>query len=203
MLNCCVMPTAPDYCFRVPDNYLDLSLLLPNCRSYASARAISVEQSSNLLHAAPVKHDPYTPDSMDDSPSPNAIATLGQVADDAEESSSFGGHSSRIRRIDRAVSPALLKSKLELIARNERQDSLDSDSDPRKSSTETGHLHQPRCLLFYHHYYYLLFYSHSSPLYTIYLYLLFYYYYYYYPLGRSWPVSPMLLHARRTTTTVA
>ncbi|KAF7383928.1 hypothetical protein HZH68_014685 [Vespula germanica] len=146
MINCCSLPCAPEFCFRVPDNYLDLLPMLPDSTSYVSARTLSADRSSNLLHAAPIKHDPYTPDSMD-SPSPNAILVSGEVPDididhiiDASDSvlTLQSAHSSNIpRRIDRAVSPALLKSKLELIARDKRREAdMEGQSVVKKSSSQ-------------------------------------------------------------------
>ncbi|XP_066589048.1 uncharacterized protein 5PtaseI [Prorops nasuta] len=120
MINCCSLPTAAEFCFRVPDNYLDVLSMLPDCNS---ARPLCV--SSNLLHAAPVKHDPYTPDSMD-SPSPNAVPAPEEHPDNQNDESDLifvSTNVSNVRRVDnRAVSPALLKSKLELIARNEKRE---------------------------------------------------------------------------------
>lgn len=148
MIDCCSLPLAPEFCFRVPNNYLELLSMLPDCRSYANARADYVDFSSNLLHAAPIKHDPYTPDSMD-SPSPNALIATGEVPDlDADHT--FAGDNASAqrstqtsigtsRRIDRAVSPALLKSRLELIVQNKRQEDADFDvdtSDIKRSPSE-------------------------------------------------------------------
>lgn len=121
--------------------------MLPDCNSYANARADFVDRSSNLLHAIPVKHDPYTPDSMD-SPSPNALMASGEVPDldtdhiDNNNVASFTTRSNHItsrRLIDRAVSPALLKSRLELIVQNKKHEDADLDvdaSDIKRSPSE-------------------------------------------------------------------
>ncbi|XP_015179120.1 PREDICTED: uncharacterized protein LOC107067804 [Polistes dominula] len=146
MINCCSLPCAPEFCFQVPDNYLDLLPMLPDCTSYVRAQILCADRSSNLLHAVPIKHDPYTPDSMD-SPSPNAILLSGEIPDldidqmiDASDSvlTLQSAHSSNIpRRIDRAVSPALLKSKLELIARDKKREAdMERRSVMKKNSSQ-------------------------------------------------------------------
>ncbi|TGZ48639.1 Type I inositol-1,4,5-trisphosphate 5-phosphatase [Temnothorax longispinosus] len=144
MIGCCYLPIAPEFCFRVPNSYLELLSMLPDCNSYANARVI--DRSSNLLHAIPVKHDPYTPDSMD-SPSPNALTASGEVPDPfidhigSDNATSIPrstqtSNASR-RHIDRAVSPALLKSRLELIVQNKNEDSdLEVVSDIKRSPSE-------------------------------------------------------------------
>lgn len=127
--------------------------MLPDCNNYANARANSVDRSSNLLHAVPVKHDPYTPDSMD-SPSPNALIASGEVpdldADHLDSNNTAGGDSvspvprsiqtsiTSRRHVDRAVSPALLKSRLELIVQKSKsQDDTELDtSDIKRSPSE-------------------------------------------------------------------
>ncbi|XP_076650877.1 inositol polyphosphate-5-phosphatase A isoform X1 [Halictus rubicundus] len=136
MINCCSLPRAPELCFRVPDDYVELLSMLPDYNSSCGAGRIGyTDRSANLLHAAPLKHDPYTPDSMD-SPSPNAIiiATTETLDIDAENERESSLHavqaSNSSRRVDRAVSPALLKSKLELIVRNKKQEVGDTDQDP-------------------------------------------------------------------------
>ncbi|XP_026831038.1 LOW QUALITY PROTEIN: uncharacterized protein LOC105281757 [Ooceraea biroi] len=156
MIDCCSLPFAPEFCFRVPKNYLELLYMLPDSNSYANARADSVDRSSHLLHAIPVKHDPYTPDSMD-SPSPNALIASGEVPDlDADHiNSSNGGdnvssvarsvHASNMSRrlINRAVSPALLKSRLELIVQNKKRNEdaeLEVDASDIKRSPSECHL---------------------------------------------------------------
>ncbi|XP_076240244.1 uncharacterized protein LOC143182848 [Calliopsis andreniformis] len=112
--------------------------MLPDYSSCVSGR-INTDRSTNLLHAAPIKHDPYTPDSMD-SPSPNAMIIASNEAPDVDVDNlnecgdntstlHFAHSSSVVRRIDRAVSPALLKSKLELIVRSKKQDTVDMDQD--------------------------------------------------------------------------
>ncbi|XP_076383217.1 inositol polyphosphate-5-phosphatase A isoform X1 [Megalopta genalis] len=109
--------------------------MLPDYNSCAAGRIGHggyTDRSANLLHAVPLKHDPYTPDSMD-SPSPNAMIVAATEIPDAEnerESSLHTAHASNSsRRIDRAVSPALLKSKLELIVRNKKHETGDTDQD--------------------------------------------------------------------------
>lgn len=122
--------------------------MLPDCNSYANARVDYVERSSNLLHAVPIKHDPYTPDSMD-SPSPNAPIATGETSDPDADHADVGDNAfvprsiqtsiRASRRVDRAVSPALLKSKLELIVQNKRQEDADLDvdvSDIKRSPSE-------------------------------------------------------------------
>nr|XP_003708646.1 PREDICTED: uncharacterized protein LOC100875658 isoform X1 [Megachile rotundata] len=128
MINCCRLPSAPEFCFRVPDNYVELLSMLPDYSSCVSERLNYMDRSTNLLHAAPIKHDPYTPDSMD-SPSPNAVMTASAELpdvdlDNANNSSTLysAQPSNTVRRMDRAVSPALLKSKLELIVRNKKEE---------------------------------------------------------------------------------
>ncbi|XP_011878822.1 PREDICTED: uncharacterized protein LOC105568062 isoform X2 [Vollenhovia emeryi] len=153
MIDCCNLPIAPEFCFRVPNSYLELLSMLPDCNSYANARVNSIDRSSNLLHAIPIKHDPYTPDSMD-SPSPNALMASGEVPDmftDHIDSNNVGGdnatslprsaHASSTtrRHIDRAVSPALLKSRLELIVQNKRHEDAQREvdvSDIKRSPSE-------------------------------------------------------------------
>ncbi|XP_031842579.2 inositol polyphosphate-5-phosphatase A [Nomia melanderi] len=124
MINCCSLPRAPELCFRVPDDYVELLSMLPDYHSCAAGRVAYTDRSANnLLHAAPVKHDPYTPDSMD-SPSPNAMIIASA---DVDAPSHAPPHACNPpRRVDRAVSPALLKSKLELIKRQE----ADVDQEP-------------------------------------------------------------------------
>lgn len=130
--------------------------MLPDSNNYANARADSVDRSSNLLHAIPVKHDPYTPDSMD-SPSPNALIMSGEVPDldtdhighsnggdniSVPRSMQIPGHASR-RHIDRAVSPALLKSRLELIVQNKKRNEdaeLELEASDMKRSPSECHL---------------------------------------------------------------
>ncbi|XP_012281445.1 uncharacterized protein LOC105700307 [Orussus abietinus] len=145
-IECCSLSNAPEFCFRVPDHYVELLSMLPDCRSYAGTRTFPVD-SSHLLHAVPVKHDPYTPDSMD-SPSPNAIAASGEIGDlDYGVANSVAadlvametGRTPRaVKRVDRAVSPALLKSRLELIARTKENnpDSEPETSDMKRSPSE-------------------------------------------------------------------
>ena len=132
MINCCSLPSAPEFCFRVPNNYVELLSMLPDYSSCVSGRVNYTDRSTNLLHAAPIKHDPYTPDSMD-SPSPNAIIIPSSDAPDVDidmnnTSMSHFAQTSNIRRLDRAVSPALLKSKLELIVQSKGQET-DMDQD--------------------------------------------------------------------------
>lgn len=122
-IDCCSLPNAPEFCFQVSK---DLLSMLPDYRSSSGARSLL---SSNYLHATPTKHDPYTPDSMD-SPSPNMLATLGETSDvdlDTSNGASCPSSSSILtdkpsklggKRVDRAVSPSLLKSRLEIIVRN-------------------------------------------------------------------------------------
>lgn len=121
--------------------------MLPDCHIYPNADFVC--RSSNLLHAVPVKHDPYTPDSMD-SPSPNALIATGEVPDlDLADQIFVGENASAqrstqtsigaLRRIDRAVSPALLKSRLELIVQNKKQEDADREvdvSDIKRSPSE-------------------------------------------------------------------
>ncbi|XP_070513698.1 inositol polyphosphate-5-phosphatase A isoform X3 [Cardiocondyla obscurior] len=148
MIDCCNLPIASEFCFRVPNNYLELLSMLPDCNSYANARANSIDRSSNLLHAIPIKHDPYTPDSMD-SPSPNAVMTSGEVPDlftdhiGGDNATSLPrstqmSNTSR-RHMNRAVSPALLKSRLELIVQNKKHEDVDLEvdvSDIKRSPSE-------------------------------------------------------------------
>lgn len=131
MINCC--GDKPELCFRVPDSYREL--LPPVLAPWPSC----ILHSSNLLHAAPLKHDPYTPDSMD-SPSPNAIA-----AHSAESVSQPQPHPLQCftdealrpkRHLDRAVSPALLKSKLELIVERNLRDGSGSASNSNSDVEE-------------------------------------------------------------------
>nr|XP_034179183.1 uncharacterized protein LOC117603799 isoform X2 [Osmia lignaria] len=149
MINCCSLPSAPEFCFRVPDNYVELLSMLPDYSSCVSGRLNYMDRSTNLLHAAPIKHDPYTPDSMD-SPSPNAIMTASVDLPDVDieninNSSTLQSvnPSNSMRRLDRAVSPALLKSKLELIVRNKKQetDTIDQEATDIKRSPSDRCLH--------------------------------------------------------------
>ncbi|XP_046592558.1 uncharacterized protein LOC107221520 isoform X2 [Neodiprion lecontei] len=131
-VNCCELANAPQYCFKVPDSYVDRLSMLPDCRSYNldSKQSHIDNSSSNLLHAAPIKHDPYTPDSMD-SPSPCALVVPGEALPDLESPDDYDTEigydqfaprlSTASKRLDTAVSPALLKSKLELIVQSKTQ----------------------------------------------------------------------------------
>ncbi|XP_046614522.1 uncharacterized protein LOC124302407 isoform X1 [Neodiprion virginianus] len=131
-VNCCELANAPQYCFKVPDSYVDRLSMLPDCRSYNldSKQSHIDNSSSNLLHAAPIKHDPYTPDSMD-SPSPCALVVPGEALPDLESLDDYDTEigydqsaprfSTASKRLDTAVSPALLKSKLELIVQSKTQ----------------------------------------------------------------------------------
>lgn len=125
--------------------------MLPDYSSCVSGRVSYTDRSTNLLHAAPIKHDPYTPDSMD-SPSPNAMIIASSEVPDVDvdnihecdnASTLHSVHaSSVVRRIDRAVSPALLKSKLELIVRSKKQDAdAEQDLTDIKRSPSDCHLH--------------------------------------------------------------
>lgn len=120
--------------------------MLPDYSSCVSGRVNYTDRSTNLLHAAPIKHDPYTPDSMD-SPSPNAIIIPSSDAPDVDidmnnMSTSHFAQTSNIRRLDRAVSPALLKSKLELIVRSKGQETdMDQDTIDIKKSPSDYCLH--------------------------------------------------------------
>lgn len=149
MIKCCNLPNALEVCFRVPENYFELLSLLPVC-NHANTRTDYIDRSSNLLHAEPVKHDPYTPDSMD-SPSPNALTTSGEVPDLDVDHHMIGDNMfvprlTQISRrtsiptpIDRAVSPALLKSKLELIVQNKEHEDANREmdvSDIKRSPSE-------------------------------------------------------------------
>ncbi|XP_076165417.1 inositol polyphosphate-5-phosphatase A isoform X2 [Ptiloglossa arizonensis] len=132
MINCCSLSRAPEFCFRVPENYVELLSMLPDYSSCVSRRINYTDRSTNLLHAAPIKHDPYTPDSMD-SPSPNAMIVSSDAPDvdvgNMNEALLPAAHVSSVtRRVNRAVSPALLKSKLELIVRSKKQE--DTDQEP-------------------------------------------------------------------------
>lgn len=103
--------------------------MLPDCRSCLS-KPVYTENSAKFLHAVPVKHDPYTPDSMD-SPSPRALVLSGDIPDvdlldDYPEEADTDGRreprvSSASKRTSTAVSPTLLKSKLELIVQSKKQ----------------------------------------------------------------------------------
>ncbi|KAF3425723.1 hypothetical protein E2986_05806 [Frieseomelitta varia] len=135
MINCCSLPSAPEFCFRVPSNYVELLSMLPDYSSYVSGRVNYTDRSANLLHAAPIKHDPYTPDSMD-SPSPNAIISASSDVPDVDvdnmnsvSTSQFAQTSNLAKRLNRAVSPALLKSKLELIVQSKKQEAMDANQD--------------------------------------------------------------------------
>lgn len=124
--------------------------MLPDCNSYANTRADFVD-SSNLLHAIPVKHDPYTPDSMD-SPSPNALMASGEVLNADHIDNNIGGENALSaprsaytlnmsrRHIDRAVSPALLKSRLELIVQNKKHENTELNASDIKKSPSECHL---------------------------------------------------------------
>lgn len=132
MINCCSSPIPEQLCFRLPESYSppppSSLLILPDCRSCARL----ILPSSNLLHAVPLKHDPYTPDSMD-SPSPNAIASAPETcivdlppASSVPREMSYWNNNNKLP--ERAVSPALLKSRLELIAKNRKKDGSASNS---------------------------------------------------------------------------
>ncbi|XP_063993439.1 inositol polyphosphate-5-phosphatase A isoform X2 [Diachasmimorpha longicaudata] len=118
MINCC-NGKFPQMCFKVPDNYHELLSMLPGCEtSYSRVRSNDrVSSSTGLLHAVPIEHDPYTPDSMD-SPSPStfAVPTDSEIQElDPSSSEPSKHHKEAVKRLDSAVSPALLKSRLELI----------------------------------------------------------------------------------------
>lgn len=145
MINCCSLPSASEFCFRVPSNYVELLSMLPDYSSYVSGRVNYTDRSANLLHAAPIKHDPYTPDSMD-SPSPNAIISASSDVPDVDvdtmnsvSTSQFAQTSNLAKRMNRAVSPALLKSKLELIVQSKKQEAMDANqetSDIKRSPSD-------------------------------------------------------------------
>lgn len=106
--------------------------MLPVSRS--CAKSFATDRSSNFLHATPIKHDPYTPDSME-SPSPNAMAAVGFTPNLELESSEKSEPNHRI------LSPALLKSKLEeMIATQESMDSeqeIDIANDLRRNRSNS------------------------------------------------------------------
>lgn len=139
MINCCSLPRAPELCFRVPDDYVEFLSMLPDYNSCAAGRINYTDRSANLLHAAPIKHDPYTPDSMD-SPSPNAMIIASADVDASEAgtaASHVAPHALNLsRRVDRAVSPALLKSKLELIKRQEADADQEPPADIKRSPSD-------------------------------------------------------------------
>ncbi|XP_058798036.1 inositol polyphosphate-5-phosphatase A [Phymastichus coffea] len=131
MVSCCGSGDA-SLCFRVPESY---ELERPDALAALSLAALP---TSKLLHAAPLVHDPYTPDSMD-SPSPNAHPA-------ASFPPSLLRSPSAAKPADRAVSPQLLKSRLELIADGRRAaaacnstSNSDTEEDwaPRKSRSNS------------------------------------------------------------------
>lgn len=144
MINCCGSACPELYCFRVPESYSERRRLLqptaienpandpsllPACRSCAAA-ARAASNSSNYLHATPIQHDPYTPDSMD-SPSPSAIHPSMTQAQ-------------QLQLQPKAVSPSLLKSKLELLEQNRSSSNSEEDDQqlqdawsPRKSRSNS------------------------------------------------------------------
>lgn len=135
-VNCC-SSGIPELCFRVPAGYAATASasapsLLPDCRSCARG------SSSNLLHAAPLQHDPYTPDSMD-SPSPNAIASAAPEVPDAPAPQQQQQQPQHPREQQRAVSPALLKSRLELIAAEANKDSAEEEEEEERDEEAETH----------------------------------------------------------------
>ncbi|KAK0085777.1 hypothetical protein PV326_005793 [Microctonus aethiopoides] len=130
MINCC--STCPLMCFRVPEHYVELLSMLPDCHSnfsqlqqHSTTIASDRYSSSKLLHALPVEHDPYTPDSMD-SPSPSAFVLLpnenyvhnNEQIIERVDNKIFSMNN---KRFDMAVSPTLLKSKLEIVVQNKER----------------------------------------------------------------------------------
>lgn len=134
MINCCNLKNIAQFCFRVPDNYLDLVSMLPDI----CAKTPATNRSSNFLHATPIKHDPYTPDSME-SPSPNAMAAAGYTPNLELESLDKFEENGQHLKSDRTVSPALLKSKLEQIVKDVTQRSFDSDQENEMKKSSSDH----------------------------------------------------------------
>ncbi|KAH0554793.1 hypothetical protein KQX54_012726 [Cotesia glomerata] len=120
MINCCL--SCSHLCFQVPKHYLELLSMLPGYRSnYSNLQYTDDYSSPKLLHALMIEHDPYTPDSMD-SPSPSAFLT--SMEPDTQDYEQKNNHSkkksSNGKTFKMAVSPTLLKTKLEFI-RNEQK----------------------------------------------------------------------------------
>ncbi|CAB0034226.1 unnamed protein product [Trichogramma brassicae] len=166
MINCCSSSNPEQNCFRVPESYklpvprplnpfLNPSMVVynesleqpHNLRLSMTARYNFPAQDPNFLLAVPLKHDPYTPDSMDSS-SPTALPQISsdqqeqlqqeQTQEQQQEQQSQASTESQHR--DRAVPAALLKSKLELIVQEFEEESREHEagsaerSDHRKKS---------------------------------------------------------------------
>ncbi|XP_057337321.1 uncharacterized protein LOC130675565 isoform X2 [Microplitis mediator] len=118
-INCCL--SCPHLCFKVPKHYLELLSMLPGYRSnYLNLQHTDHYSSPKLLHALMIEHDPYTPDSMD-SPSPSAFPTSAEPDQDYEQINNFVKKKpSNEKTFKMAVSPALLKSKLEFIQNEQK-----------------------------------------------------------------------------------
>ncbi|XP_014297636.1 uncharacterized protein LOC103570213 isoform X2 [Microplitis demolitor] len=118
-INCCL--SCPHLCFKVPKHYLELLSMLPGYRSnYLNLQHIEHNSSPKLLHALMIEHDPYTPDSMD-SPSPSAFPTSVEPDQDYEQINNFVKKKPcNEKSFKMAVSPALLKSKLEFIQNEQK-----------------------------------------------------------------------------------
>ncbi|KAG8041675.1 hypothetical protein G9C98_000673 [Cotesia typhae] len=120
MINCCL--SCPHLCFQVPKHYLELLSMLPGyCSNYSNLKYTDDYSSPKLLHALMIEHDPYTPDSMD-SPSPSAFLTSMEpdTQDYEQKNNNSKKKSSNEKTFKMAVSPTLLKTKLEFI-RNEQK----------------------------------------------------------------------------------
>lgn len=133
MINCCNSSPLKKLCFQVPPHYLELLSMLPDNNFVDSQFTTDRYYSpSKLLHAAPIQHDPYTPDSMD-SPSPSAF-TISELQECEQSSPNAKKRRQGKIQFDMAVSPALLKSKLELIVKIEEKAKLEKQ---QKNIVET------------------------------------------------------------------
>ncbi|KAJ8686768.1 hypothetical protein QAD02_022562 [Eretmocerus hayati] len=161
MIDCCSYSgEGSSLCFRVPESFLAsehaavaaasprAKLRMPGCRSCALMH-MAQSTCTNFLHASPIQHDPYTPDSMD-SPSPNTIGSCAPSLDSnmlpnlkryqyQQPTQQFQQQQQQqIHQDPRAVSPALLKSKLELIARSRQAADENSSENSGENERHRG-----------------------------------------------------------------
>lgn len=144
MLNCCTSEYPQKLCFHMlPDccsNYLECERIITTPKTATTTPTITT--ATNHLHAIKIEHDPYTPDSMD-SPSPSAFPPASDI--EIQEFQEYDQHYfdkipksfNLLKRHNSAVSPILLKSKLELIVKNNEN----AEKEKEKNNTNDYRLH--------------------------------------------------------------
>ncbi|XP_044011997.1 inositol polyphosphate-5-phosphatase A isoform X1 [Aphidius gifuensis] len=158
MLNCCTSELSKKLCFHMlPDscsNYLQCQPILTTTKTTTNTTTTST--TTSYLHAITIEHDPYTPDSMD-SPSPSVFPPSSDIElqELQEYDENYYDNNNKnnnnklniLKRHDSAVSPALLKSKLELIVKNNnnKKNYYRLHSWPDIKSTLTNKYENDRC----------------------------------------------------------